>query len=86
MHYMYFQTEYAHKTRNKCIKFKDYERNTTCLPHVLGVQLDVHVLTKLKGLYTCVTVPIFVQVLFNFNCYRGEYMCTGSKKLLSVAF
>lgn len=57
MHYMYFQKEYAHKTRIKCIKSKGYERNTTCLPYVLGVQLDV--LTKLKGLYTCVTVPIY---------------------------
>lgn len=54
------QTEYALKIRNKCIKGKDHERNTTCRPRVSGVQLGV---TKSKGLETntCVTVAIYVR-------------------------
>lgn len=47
-----------HIKKNKCIKFKGYDRDTTSRPLVLGLQSDV---TKLNGLYTCVTMPISEQ-------------------------
>lgn len=51
------QTEYAIRIGNKCIKFKDHDRNTTFQPRISGVQSGVK---ELRGLYpgTCVMVPI----------------------------
>lgn len=54
----YLQTVYAHRIRNKCLKSKDHEMNTTCRA---GVQSGE---SKSQGLYTtvpgiCVMVPVY---------------------------
>lgn len=45
----FLQTDYAHRTRNKWIKSKEHEKNTTFRPRVSGVQSGV---TNSKGFYT----------------------------------
>lgn len=52
----YSQTEYAHEIRRKCIQSKHHKRNTTCWLRGSGGRSGV---MKSKGLYTCVTVPIY---------------------------
>lgn len=51
-------TEYALRIRNKFMKAKCYDRNALHRPRVSGVQSRV---LRSKGLYACVTVPIYLQ-------------------------
>ena len=63
MHYI--QTEYAHRIRNKCIKSKDHDRNTTRRPRVSGVQSGV---SESKGLYTRYLCDgAYLRAVFSFK-------------------
>lgn len=57
MHYL--QTESAHWIRNKCIKSKDHEMNTTCRPGVQSGESKSNglIYTTVPGI--CVMVPIY---------------------------